>query len=52
MLNVQAIHQDGSIALKFMADDPAEAEEMRQQMLELAGVDEVRVTDVTGWEKV
>jgi hypothetical protein len=32
MLLVQAILEDGSVALEFMTDDAAEAEEMRVQM--------------------
>jgi hypothetical protein len=33
MLLVQAILHDGLVAREFMTDDPAEAEEMRRQML-------------------
>jgi hypothetical protein len=34
MLKLQAISHDGSVGLEFMTDNPAEAEEMREQWLE------------------
>jgi hypothetical protein len=35
-----------------MTEDPAEAEEIREQMLAQNGVIEVRIQDEPGWEKV
>jgi hypothetical protein len=49
MLKVQTILQDGSVALEFMTDDLAEAEEMRAQWLGFDCVAEVRVLDQPGW---
>jgi hypothetical protein len=49
MLLVQAIVEDGSVALEFMTDDPSEAEEMRRQMLAVEGVAEVRIAEAPGW---
>jgi len=45
MLKVQAILDDGSVALEFMTDEASEAEEMRRQMLAVEGVAEVRILD-------
>jgi hypothetical protein len=49
MLLVQAILQNGSVALEFMTDDPSEAQEMRRQMLAVEGVAEVRILDQPQW---
>jgi hypothetical protein len=49
MLKVQAILQDGSIALEFMTDDASEAEEMRAQGLAFDCVAEVLVIDEPQW---
>jgi hypothetical protein len=45
MLKVQAVLHDGSLALEFMTDDIAEAEEMRVQFLDFNRAAEVRVLD-------
>jgi hypothetical protein len=49
MLKLQAIFHDGSVGIEFMTDDPAEAEEMREQMLAFDCVAEVRVMDEPDW---
>jgi hypothetical protein len=36
------------VALEFMTDDRAEAQEMHRQMLGVEGVDEVRILDHPG----
>jgi len=57
-LKVQAILQDGSVALEFMTDDPTEAKEMRQQMLALdlrgrgPSVKHALVLDEPGWVQI
>jgi hypothetical protein len=45
---VQAI-LDRSLALEFMTEDAAQAEETRQQMLPVEGVAEVNIVDLPGW---
>ena len=42
-LKVQAILQDGSVALECLVESPEEAEEMRRNMLAVGGVAEVQV---------
>jgi len=49
MLKVQAILQDGSVALEFITDDPSEAEQTRRQLLAVEGVAEVGIMDAPGW---
>jgi hypothetical protein len=49
MLKVQALFQDGAIALEFMTGDASEAEEMRQQWLAFDCVAQVMVLDEPGW---
>jgi hypothetical protein len=49
MLKLQAIFDDGSVALEFMTDDSSEAEEMRAQWLAFDCVAEVVVLDEPGW---
>jgi hypothetical protein len=49
MLKLQAILYDDSVGLELMTEDPAEAEEMRQQWLTFDCVAEVVVLDESGW---
>jgi hypothetical protein len=49
MLKLQAILHHGSVALEFMTDSLAEAEEMREQWLAFDCVAEVVVLDEPGW---
>lgn len=41
-----------TVALKFMTDDPTEAEEMRLQFLSIDSVTEVKVLDEPEWTQV
>jgi cell division protein FtsX len=50
LLKVQAILQDGSVALEFKTNEASEAEEIRRQILAVEGVAKVRVLDQPGWE--
>jgi hypothetical protein len=49
ILKVQAILQDGSLALEFMTEDALEAEEMRRQMLAVEAWPEVRILVQPAW---
>jgi|SRR5271166_3327719 len=52
MFKLHAIFKDGSVGMKFMTDDPSEAEEMREQWLAFDCVGEVLVSELPRWVRL
>src|SRR5271165_4562235 len=51
-VQIHARFKDGSVGMKFMTDDPSEAEEMREQWLAFDCVGEVLVSELPRWVRL